>query len=356
MNNENSADQPDSSERPEGQKKPLEQTDKQVGASVQSFPKASNDPDKVQLQKSFKRVHNPFYKFSHEWDLKREAKKRDMEIEEYRRFYKFFSESSKWHSRLWRWAGFEEKKLWDLFQLIIVPLVLAVGAIYLQNAAKQREQSQAEERARAEQSQAEDRTRQESLNKYFDTMTDLLLESKLRASEKGSEVRTIARARTLTALRGLDKDRKGELIRFLDEARLIEKDGVIVSLVDANIQGANLRMALLRGTDFSFASFNNANLRFAILQGSDLKYADLKYANLSNAKLNGANLSRANLSGANLRDADLNEADLSRANLRDANLTNKSKNLSKKQKEQAILCNTIMPDGTVSNRDCGSPE
>jgi uncharacterized protein YjbI with pentapeptide repeats len=343
MNDENAPEQTNSSEKPQDKK---EQIDKQVAASAQPSSRASNDLDKVQLQKSFKRVHNPFYKFSHEWDLKREAKKQDMEIEEYRRLYKFFLESSKWYSRLWRWAGFEEKKLWDLFQLIIVPVVLAGGAFYLQDAAKQREQSQTEERTRAEQSQSEDRTRQERLNKYFDTMTDLLLESKLRTSERGSEVRTIARARTLTALRGLDKDRKGELLRFLDEAQLINNDGVIVPLFEANLQGANLFMAILQDDNLILASLKDANLRWAMLKNTNLEYTNLTNANLTNANLTGAKLTGAKLFMANLSEADLRGTDLSGANLKKANLI-------LEQLIHAKLCKTTLPDGTVSNRDCG---
>ena len=52
------------------------------------------------------------------------------------------------------------------------------------------------------------------------------------------------------------------------------------------------------------------------LSGADLSGANLRYANLRGADLSGANLRYANLSGANLRDANLSGADLSGANLR----------------------------------------
>jgi uncharacterized protein YjbI with pentapeptide repeats len=59
----------------------------------------------------------------------------------------------------------------------------------------------------------------------------------------------------------------------------------------------------------------------ANLEGADLRIANLGGANLSGADLFGANLFRADLSGANLNVADLFEANLGGADLRGADLT-----------------------------------
>ncbi|HHT5898196.1 TPA: pentapeptide repeat-containing protein, partial [Listeria monocytogenes] len=67
----------------------------------------------------------------------------------------------------------------------------------------------------------------------------------------------------------------------------------------------NLRLADLRG-----AYLSNANLR-----GANLRFADISNANLSNANLSNANLSIADLSNANLYNANLRGTDLSDANL-----------------------------------------
>ena len=75
---------------------------------------------------------------------------------------------------------------------------------------------------------------------------------------------------------------------------------------------------------------NRCDLSAAKLPDIDLSYADLR----------GANLSRANL-----RNADLRETDLREASLRDANL-------SYAILRGAIFCNTVPPDGEVSNKDC----
>ena len=71
----------------------------------------------------------------------------------------------------------------------------------------------------------------------------------------------------------------------------------------ADLGGANLREADLRGADLGGADLGGANLREADLRGADLGGADLREANLREADLRGANLRGANLSEANLRGA-----------------------------------------------------
>ncbi|EAF2347948.1 hypothetical protein CNZ16_15555, partial [Listeria monocytogenes] len=62
--------------------------------------------------------------------------------------------------------------------------------------------------------------------------------------------------------------------------------------------------------DLRGAYLSNANLR-----GANLRFADISNANLSNANLSNANLSIADLSNANLYNANLRGTDLSDANL-----------------------------------------
>jgi uncharacterized protein YjbI with pentapeptide repeats len=242
-----------------------------------------------------------------------------------------------------RW-GFRGKTVWDWMALLIVPLVLVViGLLFtmLQDARQQQieaeraEQAQKIEnqRAEAERELAEQRAQDEALQAYLSQMGSLLLEKDLRGSDKGSEVRTLARARTLTVLGRLDPSRKIALMQFLVEADLVQRvDGrdPIISLRGADLSNANLQFAIMPGALLSYANLNDAYLRFA-----DLRYANLRYANLNDAYLGGAdlsdaNLNRANLRGANLISANLRNADLSLtdpsnanlhfANLRDADL------------------------------------
>jgi uncharacterized protein YjbI with pentapeptide repeats len=69
----------------------------------------------------------------------------------------------------------------------------------------------------------------------------LILEKGLRRSEEYAEIRDVARARTLAALRSLDGNRKGQVARFLHEADLIgalRKGQVIEAIID--LRGADL--------------------------------------------------------------------------------------------------------------------
>ena len=72
---------------------------------------------------------------------------------------------------------------------------------------------------------------------------------------------------------------------------------------------------------------------------------DLSAAKLPDIDLSYADLRGADLSQTNLRNADLRETDLREASLRDANL-------SYAILRGAIFCNTVLPDGEVSNKDC----
>lgn len=107
-----------------------------------------------------------------------------------------------------------------------------------------------------------------------------------------------------------------ELIRQLQTTKKCEK---------CNLSGANLY---------------GSNLSSAVLSNANLSGADLRRTNL-----NGADLSDANLKGADLRDANLMDADLSGANLRDANLSKETLSI-------VFLCDTTLPEGGVSKRDC----
>jgi hypothetical protein len=90
------------------------------------------------------------------------------------------------------WTGFQGKTVWDLLQLLIVPLALAVIGLWFAAQQDARQQQIENQRAEAERELAEQRAQDEALQAYLDQMSGLLLERDLRASEKGSEVRTLA--------------------------------------------------------------------------------------------------------------------------------------------------------------------
>jgi hypothetical protein len=124
-----------------------------------------------------------------------------------------------WRKRLWARTGFRDKTLWDWRQLLIVPLVLVgIGLLFEMQQAKREER-----RSEVERELAEQRAQDDALQAYLSQMSSLLLEEDLRESEKDSEVRTLARARTLTVLGRMDPSRKGDVMQFLVEAELVQK-------------------------------------------------------------------------------------------------------------------------------------
>ncbi len=258
------------------------------------------------------------------------------------------------------------KTLWDWMQLLIIPAMLVIGGFWLNQIQKSRDEKATEERTEAERKFAEEHARIErefaddnrceaALQAYIDNMSKLLLEKSLRKSQPKDEVRTIARALTLTVLPRLDSKRKRNLLLFLFDADLVDRGGRIVDISDADLSGVDLSDVHLWRTklvhdnqlqqerfepvsaDLSGVSLQNANLNGADL--SDVKLGaksvlDLEIslkltgkgvANLSKAQLVGANLRNApmrgvNLSGANLSNATLSGACLQRANLNGATL------------------------------------
>jgi len=271
--------------------------------------------------------------------------------------------------------GVAGKTPWDLIQLLIIPLVLLViGSLfsYQQNQTSlQVSERQHQTDLQLSQQQhdidvqiAQDQQRETTLKTYMDNMSDLLLNQKLQESKPNDEVRVVARVRTLIALQQLDAKRKGLLLQFLYEAKLIDGKGenVVISLWLANLSGASLN-----NTSLSGANLSETNLSYAELQDVNLSGADLSGANLQNIKLRYIDLSKADLSHADLSLADLggNESwtDLRGANLSYANLSGidfHSVDLSGANLSGAImpegwldsvpdlnLQGTIMPDGSI---------
>jgi len=213
------------------------------------------------------------------------------------------------------------KTLWNLLELIVVPLFLGFVA-YIFTA------SQQENGRRI----AEDHVRATRMQSYLDQMTELLLEKGLLSSEATAEVRSVARVHTMTTLLELDGTRKGRLLQFLFEAGLIDageripdevsrswEETALVSLRKADLRGANLKGAFLSkpaGIDLIEANFEKANMRGVILSEAQLFEANLQKANLRNALLRDTDLRKADLRGADLRGASLRGADLRGANLK----------------------------------------
>jgi hypothetical protein len=302
------------------------------------------------------------------------------------------------------WIGSSGKQFWDYLDLLIVPAALALGVYWLNRRETERQDQAQAEREREREADAAQRERERvateeaqrkreqdvekqraqdaALQAYLDQMSRLLLDEgrPLRQSKEGEEVRTLARARTLTVLPTFDGERKVRVLQFLYESKLIAKGRAVLDLSGADLSGVDLRGVVLSKADLSGADLSKADLRRASvhfrystpnqtaysnvpslpadlsetnLSGADLRGVNrsdkevpgtagtnLSGADLSFAKLFFANLSRADLSGANLLRADLNAADLRAANLR------KAQGWTEEQlKEAKSLEGATMPNG-----------
>ena len=223
------------------------------------------------------------------------------------------------------WEGARDRDFWAYLKLLIVPAAIGIGAAVLNlmqmerarkaEAAQQARDRVAQEASRQRELEVEhQRAQDEALHAYLDQIGQLLLDkdrpllksataSEVPTETDGEEVRTLARARTLTVLPRLNGKRKRSILQFLYESRLIIKGHVVVALRGADLTAADLRATNLSAAHLSRTDLRDANLSLANLSGADLRDADLRAANLSLS-----NLSRVDLSEANLRDANLTNA------------------------------------------------
>jgi uncharacterized protein YjbI with pentapeptide repeats len=241
----------------------------------------------------------------------------------------------------WEWTGLPRRTLWDWLNLLIVPVVLALGGYFFTRSENRRTQQNAEAQRELDRDIAEQRRNDDVLQAYLDQISELLLDQgrPLRASKKGDEVRWLARARTLTAFETLDAQHCRTLILFLSESGLISPrkddpsiglrevdEDPVIDLSGADLRGVELSDEFLQGVRMSYVDLRGANLAGANLGDDDLGYgailrsADLRGAVLIDASLIFTNFAEADLSDADLRYAHLGMADLRKAKLQNADL------------------------------------
>jgi len=255
------------------------------------------------------------------------------------------------------------KTIWDWLGLLVIPLLLTFGALFINNANQTSIKVREEERARLEKEKVDqrekfekwmgyDRAREQALQEFFSTMEKLILQNNLRESAPGNPVSEIARARTLDILRRLDGERKRLVVDFLYQTGLINKPnpcvplvgagfGIITNLLEvvgqpdhligdyfadvvreANLQQIYLKNADLRGGNFTGVWFLRANLKSVDFSNSDLSQANLSGANMKKAVFVGAKLISAKLNATNLEDVNFANSDLNNAQINEAILRN----------------------------------
>lgn len=228
------------------------------------------------------------------------------------------------------WVGVAGKTFWDFLELLIVPAALAIGVYWLNRAQRKRE-------LQIENQRAQD----EALQAYIDSIEKLLLDKELRSSAEDSELRLLARARTLTVLPRLDGNRKGSVLQFLYELGLIGnlQTKPIVRLNGANFEGIVPQVTVVLGDPLPISR----SIEGSKQTGTSQTVHRGKGANLRGAFLEEVNLRKANLENARLNDANLAFTDLSESNLTGASL--EGANMAVYNLDGAILKDTIMPHG-----------
>jgi uncharacterized protein YjbI with pentapeptide repeats len=230
--------------------------------------------------------------------------------------------------------------LWDWLDLLIVPVVLAVGGYLFTRAENSRTEKLAGQRAQ-----------DQALQTYLEQISQLLADKDrpLHRAAPGDHLSTVTRAWTLSVLPQLDGRRKNRVIHFLRELGLIYKDSRIVDLSGADLRKALLSGAHLSNIDLSHCFLQDAHLRGAHLNGADLYRANLSDTDLRDAYLRGANLNGADMGLADLSGADLTNAQLSSAQLHGARLYEAK--LSSAHLSSAVLGGANLYHATLSGAD-----
>ncbi|CCI23455.1 pentapeptide repeat-containing protein [Microcystis aeruginosa] len=210
-----------------------------------------------------------------------------------------------------KWSGFQKKSFWDWLQLLIVPLMLALGAFYLNSA--------------SESSRVQEQIKQEILTDYFSKMQDLIVETKKvketsgykESHPKDQEVRLLpefkptAQALTLSVLEQLDGKRKGKVITYLAESQLITVDnnkpstqpeiklyGINLDDIELGNKGQRNSLNEDEMTIIDKIKIKNANMKRANLSGLQLLYSELNGSNLENATLENVNFTGSTMIGS----------------------------------------------------------
>jgi uncharacterized protein YjbI with pentapeptide repeats len=180
----------------------------------------------------------------------------------------------------WEWTGLtqpnKQRTFWDWLSLLVVPIVLALGGYLFTRSESRRTQSVAEQQSALDRDLADQRTKEDRktaderrqddlLQAYLDQIGQLLLDKDrpLRQAKKDDEVRTLARARTVTVLPKLNGERKRSVLQFLYESGLINKNGCILNLREADLTNTNLDGIILQGANLRESDLQDANSQSA---------------------------------------------------------------------------------------------
>ncbi len=229
-----------------------------------------------------------------------------------------------WQKRSFVLAGYR------LPLLLFLLFLLGGGGIWLN--AQHHLQSEQVHQQQAAQLISLDQQRATLLANYVARISNMLMNDNLLHAKANAEANIDANTLTQETLPQLDSARKGLLVSFLFDTKLIDDDYHVINL---------------RGMNFHAVQFANINLSDTDLTGANFSNANLSGCNLSFATLAAINFRGANLAGANLNGTEMQQADVSNANLAGANLAHVTGISFDQLGKARSLANAILPDGSI---------
>ncbi|XWK86090.1 MAG: pentapeptide repeat-containing protein [Phormidium sp.] len=346
-----------------------------------------NMPSLEALRDSFNRVYNGPNRLQREYDLVKEAKRLNVDLDTYRRLYELREEKeyidpypkakhwqempsawTKWllhlpkRKRLALLGKVRVRLLLQIFQSGLLITVLIGLSRYMWESPKRQKQAhyqawQVVNMATGQRTSGGRIEALQDLNKDGVSLQGLNAKNAnlQRINLKGAYL-PMANLQN-TEFRGANLQRSHLVNTELQDACLIEANLQNANLESAKLQRvwltqANLKQANLRQADLSQARLWKANLQQASLNGAMLEDAELAETNLQEAWLQDTNLRKAQLGKAQLQKANLLYAFLEKAILRDANL--QSAYLVKARLQGAKLNQANLKDTNLQDADLRS--
>ena len=266
-----------------------------------------------------------------------------------------------------------DKLKWLKFVMsALIPLMIGIFTIVTtvlqqDNAAQQRGHDERQAVLQREQSNSQaDNLRQETiLAKYLDDITQLLLR------DNETHYLMYVRSKTLATLRQLDPSRKNQIILLLYDNKLIYRHpdrmiSTFLKLNEADFNGIYLRGTLefkcsflrlylhdvyLSNSSFIDCDLERANFSYSTMLRSSFLNTVLVRASFSYCVLDKSNFTRARLSYSSFQGATLANSDFTDAiwleksvDFINSNLTGAI--LSSRQLKNALVYNSVLPNGT----------
>lgn len=239
------------------------------------------------------------------------------------------------------------KTLWDWLDLLIAPGILAIIAWKFTDSQKNKE---------IEVSSTQ--YRENVFHEYILNISSYITDGTIYLSNSNL-VETI-RINTLNTLRILDGEQKGQLIRFLHDAKLIgwspnyddegEKIAPIIRLKDADLNGINLS-----GT-YSLEMYDENRKKIQPYFNVNLNGIDLSFTNLSHANLQGIQIFEGNFTASNLEYSKLSSSEIESCSFGNAKISNayldhlycSSTNFNRAQFSFSKLSHSVFNDSSFS--------